>query len=72
MTLKIFPPPPEPVGSSEILLSRKALAARWRCHIETLKRWEVAGRLPKPIKIGAKFLRYKLSDIEAIERQNVR
>jgi hypothetical protein len=31
-----------------------------------LKRWESQGRL-KPIKIGGKFLRYRLSDIEKLE-----
>jgi predicted DNA-binding transcriptional regulator AlpA len=72
MTLKISPPPSEPTGASEVWLSRKALAARWQCHLETLKRWEASGRLPKPIKIGAKFLRYRLSDIEAVERKNAR
>jgi predicted site-specific integrase-resolvase len=55
----------------EKLLSRKELAQRWDCHIETLKRWEARGRL-KPIKVGYKFLRYRLSDIEALERKSER
>jgi hypothetical protein len=53
----------------EALLSRLDLTRRWNCHVETLKRWEGQGRL-KPIKIGGKFLRYRLSDIEKLEEEN--
>jgi predicted site-specific integrase-resolvase len=70
MTIKLKTLPEIAPGDEE-LLSRKELAARWRCHIETLKRWEEAGRL-KPIKVGAKFLRYRLSDIEKFERENMK
>jgi predicted site-specific integrase-resolvase len=66
VTIKLKPLPRR--RETEILLSRKELADRWRCHIETLKRWEAAGRI-KPIKVGNKFLRYRLSDIEEFERK---
>lgn len=51
---------------SEQLLSRGAVAQRWECCIETIKRRERAGIL-KPIKFNQRLLRYRLSDIVAIE-----
>jgi len=65
-TLKLSDP-----RSQELLLSRKDVARRWGCHIETVKRWEADGRL-KAIKIGGKFLRYRLSDIEQLELEGVK
>jgi len=47
------------------LLSRRDLAFRWNCSIETLKRREKAGIL-NPTILG-RLVRYKLEDIEAIE-----
>jgi predicted site-specific integrase-resolvase len=52
--------------SSEQLLSRRAVADRWQTSVETIKRREKAGVL-KPIRFNQRLLRYKLSDIEAIE-----
>ena len=54
------------VQSSEQLLSRKALANRWGVHPETIKRAERAGLL-RAIRFNQRLLRYKLSDILAIE-----
>jgi predicted site-specific integrase-resolvase len=51
---------------SEQLLSRKAVAHRWQTSVETVKRREKAGLL-KPIRFNQRLLRYKLSDIEALE-----
>ena len=48
-----------------ILLTREELAARWKYCVETLKRWEKAGKLPF-IQLG-KEIRYRLSVIMAIE-----
>lgn len=48
-------------------LTRRTLAARWVCSIETLKRRERAGIL-RCLKIGRGVL-YRLEDIEEIEAQ---
>ena len=47
------------------LISRKKLASRWNCSIETLKRREKVGIL-QPIILG-RLVRYNLEDVEAIE-----
>jgi hypothetical protein len=51
-----------------ILLTREELAARWKYCVETLKRWEKAGKLPF-IQLG-KEIRYRLSVIMAIEENS--
>jgi hypothetical protein len=51
--------------TEEHLRSRRQLAQRWACSIETVKRRERSGLLPV-IKIGT-HARYRASDIEAIE-----
>lgn len=51
---------------SEQLLSRRALANRWNCCIETIKRREREGML-RAIRFNQRLLRYKLSEILAIE-----
>ena len=47
-------------------MSRKQVCARWACCAMTLKRREVAGLL-KPVRFNQRMLRYRLSDILAIE-----
>jgi predicted site-specific integrase-resolvase len=54
------------VSAPEQLLSRRAVANRWQTSVETIKRREKAGVL-KPIRFNQRLLRYKLSDIEALE-----
>jgi predicted site-specific integrase-resolvase len=54
--------------SSEQLLSRKTLANRWGVCRETIKRAERAGLL-KAIRFNDRLLRYKLSDVLAIEAE---
>jgi len=49
------------------LLTRRRLSDRWEYSIETLKRWEKNGKL-NPLKLG-RNVRYRLADIEALERQ---
>ncbi len=49
-------------------LSRKELAKRWSCSVETIKRKEKAG-LISPLRLGKRFLRYRLSDIEQVENE---
>ena len=51
-------------------ISRKALAQRWSCSVETIKRKEKVGIL-NPLRLGKRFLRYRLSDIEAIEKASL-
>ncbi|HEX9630592.1 MAG TPA: hypothetical protein VF961_11285 [Pyrinomonadaceae bacterium] len=50
----------------EQLLSRKAIADRWQTSVETVKRREKAGLL-KAIRFNQRLLRYKLSNVEAVE-----
>ena len=46
------------------LLSRRKVAERLDCSIETIKRREKAGLL-KPVKIGAR-VKFRLEDVEAL------
>lgn len=48
-------------------VSRKELAARWKLSIKTIKRREQAGIL-RPLSLGARTVRYRLSEILAIEQ----
>lgn len=47
-------------------LSRKELSERWNLSIKTIKRRERAGIL-RPLSLGARTVRYRLSEILAIE-----
>ena len=49
------------------MLTRRELAERWRCSIETIKRRERAGILHM-VLLGARMPRYRRSDIEGIEK----
>ena len=48
-------------------LSRKDLARRWNCSVETIKRKEKAGYLV-PFRLGQRFIRYRLCDIVDLEK----
>jgi len=48
------------------MLSRALLAERWGVSKETIKRREQEGLL-HPLRFNQRLLRYRLSDIEAIE-----
>lgn len=48
-------------------LTRQDLALRWNCSVETIKRKERAGYL-RPFRLGQRFIRYRLEDIQQIER----
>ena len=50
------------------LFTRRNVAARWQCSIETLKRAERAGKLPF-LKIG-RGVRYRREVIEQIEKES--
>ena len=47
-------------------ISRKELAHRWHCHPLTIARHEKSGLL-KPLRLGARLLRYRLEDIERVK-----
>jgi len=55
--------------ATDKLLSRKAVAQRWSCCTETVKRKTRAGQL-HPIRFNARMIRYSLSEIIQVERQN--
>jgi hypothetical protein len=55
-----------PQGITKTLITRKQLCARWECCTMTLKRREAEGVL-KPVRFNSRMLRYRLSDILAIE-----
>ena len=55
-------------NTSSQLLTRGELSRRWNLSVETLKRWEKAGRLPF-FKLG-KEIRYRLGTIEQIENDS--
>ncbi|HEY3899692.1 MAG TPA: hypothetical protein VGM54_13815 [Chthoniobacter sp.] len=50
----------------EVLLSRKQLCRRWDCSFMTLHRREAAGLL-HPLRFNSRMLRYKLSEVIAVE-----
>ena len=56
----------ETTATAGVLISRQTLKRRWEVSIETLKRRERAGLLPF-LKLG-RGVRYRLADVEAIER----
>ena len=54
-------------NTSSQLLTRGDLSRRWNLSVETLKRWERAGKLPF-FKLG-KEIRYRLEAVEQIESE---
>ena len=57
-----------PVSRDQTYLSRKQLASRWSCCVETIKRKESCG-LIQAVRLGKRFVRYRLSDIEQVEHE---
>ncbi|EKE10191.1 MAG: hypothetical protein ACD_16C00071G0003 [uncultured bacterium] len=55
----------------KLLLTPEALAERWNVTPATLSQWRWNGRGPLFIKMN-KGVRYRLSDIERFEEQNIR
>jgi predicted site-specific integrase-resolvase len=51
----------------QALLSRRALAQRWSCSRETVKRRTKEGIL-HPVRFNQRMLRYRLSEVEQVER----
>ena len=56
--------------ASELLISRKALASRWQCSRETIKRRTREGWL-HPVRFNQRLIRYPLSEIIRIEQEGV-
>ena len=54
--------------SSEQLLSRRALAERWQCSCETIKRRTRQGILA-PLRFNKRFLRYRLTEVLRVEQE---
>ena len=54
------------LNSTEQLLSRRQLQARWGCSVESVKRRQKAGLL-KPIYLSLRMVRYTLQNVEEIE-----
>lgn len=61
---RISSPPKTP-----LFITRHQLAERWQLSCESLKRYERRGIL-HPCKIAARMLRYRLSEIEALENES--
>ena len=57
-----------PADSTERLLSRKALAARWGVSTETVKRRDREGALI-PVRFNQRLVRYRLSDVLRLEEE---
>jgi len=55
--------PAKPTGQ---LISRRQLAVRWGCCVESIKRRQRAGLL-QPVYLSARMVRYSLQNIEQVE-----
>ena len=49
---------------SKRLITRPQLAEELGIHVETAKRWERAGKLPRPYKFGGKVAFYDREQVE--------
>ena len=58
----------ESLSTQDVFLSRRDIAQRHGVCIETIKRRERAGLL-HPLRFNSRLIRYRLSDVEAYERQ---
>jgi predicted DNA-binding transcriptional regulator AlpA len=57
----------ENTGETEkkMALSAASLARRLECSVRTLRRWDSSGRLPSPVRIGGRCVRWPVPEIEA-------
>ncbi len=53
------------------LISEQELAHLWQCSISTIRRMRAAGRLPAPLTIGGRLIRYRVCDISKFVREQV-
>lgn len=61
-----LPPASEKVSPAETFLSRNDLCARWSVSVDFVRAQEAADKL-HPIRLSARCLRYRLSEILSIE-----
>lgn len=54
-----------------IHLRENDLAKRWCLSLRTLQRWRIEGQGPPHLKLGGRVV-YRLSDVEAYEREQLR
>jgi len=54
--------------STEQLISRKSLAFRWECSVETIKRRTREGLL-HPVRFNQRMIRYSMSEILRVEQE---
>lgn len=52
------------------LLTKEELAARWKVTTKTIETWVKDGCCPKPVKLGKRRIRFRLTDIEQHEAAN--
>lgn len=55
--------------TNEYTLTGADLAARFGVNERTIQRWVAKSLLPAPLRIGRRFLRWRLCDIEMFEQQ---
>jgi hypothetical protein len=53
---------------AEQLISRKALAERWSCSTETIKRRTRDGML-HPLRFNSRMIRYQVSEVIRVEQE---
>jgi hypothetical protein len=58
----------ENVTLNAVFLNQAQLSHRWRISVRSLEKWRSLGKGPPFVKIGG-CVRYKLTDIEAWERE---
>ena len=56
---------------SEVFLTQKDLARRWKVSHRTLERWRRTGQGPQFLKLGW-LVMYRASDVEAYEAEQLR
>ncbi len=55
--------------TTEYTLTLEDLALRYGVSERTVQRWVKDRLLPEPLRIGRRYLRWRMSDIEAFERR---
>lgn len=55
--------------SATVFLSVEQVAARYNVSKDAIWRWRREGDFPKPVKLGLRTSRWRLSDLEAYEAQ---
>ena len=61
----------DPAAAPVNHLSQRELAARWRISPRTLERWRAQKIGPPWLRLGARRVAYRLSDVLAFERARI-